>query len=302
MLSTTGTLWKLLIKNSIDSAEVYNNLSTIDLPSTSSKAVQYFHLPTESQHVLCRPLILNTSSIYIKIECQNKWHDCPLQYRIETACTWDVRIDQSEAFDSSELTFNVTINSTLDRIQIRSPAQDSHGNYPNYVYAIYHKPIYYDRNDSWLFTVKSLNVRGEARTYYEKPFKIVFGFITDRFPMNYTRENGWNTFSHDLSTAVFRTKQHTGYYCIDEKTRKWNETLAGDDGHYSAILGIAHVVKNDQIRIDIGKLTDVNTNKTETIINVFKNNETTIFKDRPLPEPIPKELYPGKTNLIIYSE
>ena len=119
--------------------------------------------------------------------------------------------------------------------------------------------------------------------------------MTDQFPMENTRESGWKIGSHVFNTSAgFWSKRHSGFHCIDEKTTGRDGTLTGDDGHYSAILGMARVRKSDQIRIDIGRITDVGTKAMRTVINVFKNNETTAFQDFDLPEPVPKVLYPSK--------
>ncbi|CAF3558701.1 unnamed protein product [Rotaria sp. Silwood1] len=267
-----------------------------------------FHLPTESKGTACRPLILNTSSIYINIQCQNEWYDCPLQYRIETQCvprpnirkrqTLDVRIDRTNFFASKEPKFNATVNISSNRIAIKHVDHAYHGDYPSFVYAVYHKPIYHDRNDSWLFRVKTLHINDKPENDDSTPIKIVFGFITDKFPMDYTSGIGWHTISYAYNHSVLWIKRHTGYYCIDGEETKWQGTLTGDDGHYRAVVGFENVGRNDRIQIDVRKMTDVKTDKISTQINVLKNNQTTKVTNFYLPKPVPKQLYPGEMNLI----
>lgn len=92
--SNAETRWVLQIKDTKKSKKVYKNLSTIDLPWSLSKAVKSFNLPAQPNNAACSPLVLNTSSIYLKIQCQNKWYDCPLEYRIETQCVRRLNIPE----------------------------------------------------------------------------------------------------------------------------------------------------------------------------------------------------------------
>ncbi|CAF1031216.1 unnamed protein product [Rotaria sp. Silwood1] len=210
-----------------------------------------FHLPTEPKGTACRPLILNTSSIYINIQCQNEWYDCPLQYRIETQCV--PRPNIRKRFSP----FNPKTDIKLVSIRLDKPENDD-----------------------------------------STPIKIVFGFITDKFPMDYTSVIGWHTISYAYNHSVLWIKRHTGYYCIDGEETKWQGTLAGDDGHYRAVVGFENVGRNDRIQIDVRKMTDVKTDKISTQINVLKNNQTTKVTNFYLPKPVPKQLYPGEMNLI----
>lgn len=127
-----------------------------------------------------------------------------------------------------------------------------------------------------------------------RPIKMKFGFITDRFPMDHTEESGWSTSSQAFSTGTFWKKTHSAHYCIDNEKKSWSGTAVGDDGHYSAIIGLNNVARGDQIKIDVEKVTNSENSQNQTKITVWKNNEATDIVGWELPEPVPKKLFPGK--------
>ncbi|CAF3452344.1 unnamed protein product, partial [Rotaria sp. Silwood2] len=209
--------------------------------------------------------------------------------------TWDVRVNQEYAEIGVKPTSNLTVQTTQNRIQIKSTDRNHDGVFPSTVYAVYYEPINSDRNDSWILTINDLNLRNRIHSLAASRERILFGFITDQFPMNSTKEIGWHTSSHTVHPYGTWAKKHSGYYCIDDETRRWSGTLAGDDEHYLFTMYLVDVTKNDVIQIDIGKVTNVETNETETIVNVFKNNQMTSIKNYVIPLSIPKkDLYPGK--------